>query len=68
MAISLDQTAIFTVIGLDVEYRGKTTTLSVWRPRFFTNDDGDEELEAEQTVVNQVCLLYGICPKHAHIR
>jgi hypothetical protein len=50
---------IHAVIGLDVEYRGKMATLSVWRPRFFINDDGDEELEAEQTVVDQVCLLTG---------
>jgi hypothetical protein len=58
---------IRVVIGLDVEYRGKTATLSVWRPRFSINEDGDEELEAEQTVVNQVCFTYGICSKHAHI-
>jgi hypothetical protein len=59
---------IRVVIGLDVEYRGKMATLSIWRPRFSINGDGDEELEAEQTVVNQVCLTYGIYPKHAHIR
>ena len=50
---------IQAVIGLDVEYRGKMATLSVWRPRFLINDDGEEELDAEQTVANQVCLLTG---------
>jgi hypothetical protein len=59
---------IRAVIGLDVEYRGKEATLSIWRPRFYINRDGDEELEAEQTVINQVCLTYGIYLKHAHIR
>jgi hypothetical protein len=47
---------IHVVIGLDVEYRGKMATLSIWRPRFSINEDGGEELEAEQTVVNQVCF------------
>jgi hypothetical protein len=47
---------IRVVIGLDVEYKCKMATLSVWRPRFSINEDGDEELEAEQTVVNQVCF------------
>jgi hypothetical protein len=50
---------IRVVIGLDVEYRGKMATMSVWRPRFSINGDGDEELEAEETVVNQVWLLTG---------
>jgi hypothetical protein len=50
---------IRAVIGLDIEYRGKMATLSVWRPRFSINEDGEEELEAEQTVVNQVCLVIG---------
>jgi hypothetical protein len=50
---------ICAVIGLDVEYRGKTATLSIWRPRIFINDDGSEELQAEQTVINQVCLIIG---------
>jgi hypothetical protein len=59
---------IRVVIRLDVEYRGKMATLSIWRPRFSINGDGDKELEAEQTVINQVCLTYGIYLKYAHIR
>jgi hypothetical protein len=50
---------VCAVIGLDVEYRGKMATLSVWRPRILINDDGSEELQAEQTVINQVCLIIG---------
>jgi hypothetical protein len=33
---------------------GKTAVLSIWRPRFSVNDAGAEELEAEQTITNQV--------------
>jgi hypothetical protein len=50
---------IRAVIGLDIEYRGKMATLSVWRPRFSINKDGEEELEAKQTVINQVCSVIG---------
>jgi hypothetical protein len=48
--------SIRVVIGLDIEYLGKAAlaTLSVWQPRYFTNDDGEEKLQAEQTVINQV--------------
>jgi hypothetical protein len=48
---------IRVVIGLDIEYLGKTATLSIWRPRFLVDDDGEEELRAEQTVINQVYLF-----------
>jgi hypothetical protein len=51
---------ICAVIGLDIEYRGKMATLSVWRPRFSINEDGEEELEDEQTVINQACLVIGL--------
>lgn len=42
------------VVGLDIEYSGKEATLSIWRPQFLVNDAGEEELQAEQTVINQV--------------
>ena len=51
---------ICAVIGLDIEYRGKMATLSIWRPRFSINEDGEEELEDEQTVINQACLVIGL--------
>jgi hypothetical protein len=34
-------------------------TLSVWRPRILVNNDGSKELQAEQTVINQVCRVIG---------
>jgi hypothetical protein len=40
---------IRVVIGLEVDYKGKMATISVWRPRIQTSDTG-EELVAEQTV------------------
>lgn len=43
------------VVGLDVEYRGsKKATLSVWQPEIITNEGGEKELVAVQTVVDQV--------------
>ena len=50
---------IRAVVGLDIEYRGKMATLSVWQPRILINDDGSAELQAEQTVTDQVCLIIG---------
>jgi hypothetical protein len=44
---------IRVVIGLDIEYSGKMATFSIWRPQLLTNS-GAEELQAEQTVANQV--------------
>jgi hypothetical protein len=41
-----------------VEYRGsKKATLSVWRPRIVSNDVGEEELVAMQTVADQVHFI-----------
>jgi hypothetical protein len=57
---------IRVVIGLDINYRGKMATLSVWRPRILTNDDGDKVLLAEQTVADQVCLLMGLSYTCSH--
>src|SRR5437660_1593060 len=49
------------ILGLSSRFltlrRGRT--YRTWRPRFSINEDGASELEAEQTVVNQVCLLTG---------
>lgn len=49
---------ICVVIGLDIEYhRSKRATVSAWRPRVVLNEAGEAELVAEQTVVDQVCVL-----------
>ena len=42
------------VVGVDLDYRGKMATLSIWRPRIEINDAGEEELIAHQTVSDQV--------------
>jgi hypothetical protein len=38
---------IRVVIGLDINYRRKMATLSIWGPRIVSNDNEDEELVAE---------------------
>jgi len=48
---------IRVVIGIDVDYKDKSATLSKWQPRFQVNDAGEEELVAHQTLSDQVCLL-----------
>ncbi|ELR06578.1 hypothetical protein VC83_06264 [Pseudogymnoascus destructans] len=46
---------IRAVVGLDIEYSAnKEATLSVWRPNIETNDAGEKELVAQQTITNQV--------------
>jgi hypothetical protein len=51
---------IRVVIGLDVEYsNSKKATLSVWRPSIVKNKDGEPELVAKQTVIDQVCADRG---------
>lgn len=48
---------IRVVVGIDVEYRGKMATLSIWRPQIEINDVGEEELVAHQTLKDQVFSL-----------
>ncbi|KAA6408690.1 MAG: hypothetical protein FRX48_07772 [Lasallia pustulata] len=42
------------VVGLNIEYRAKHATLSIWRPRVWITDAGMEELSVEQTVIDHV--------------
>ncbi|TVY90308.1 hypothetical protein LAWI1_G003603 [Lachnellula willkommii] len=45
---------IRAVVGLDIEYKAsKKATLSVWRPSIVTNEAGEKELVAAQTVSNE---------------
>jgi hypothetical protein len=46
---------IRVVVGIDVDYKDKSATLSIWRPRVQANKVGEEELVAHQTLLNQVC-------------
>jgi len=59
---------IRAVVGVDVDYTGKRATLLIWRPRFRTNDAGEEELDAYQTLADQVCsLIIGLLSMHSRI-
>ncbi|SLM38646.1 hypothetical protein LPUS_08928 [Lasallia pustulata] len=46
--------SIRVVVGLNIEYRAKHATLSIWRPRVRITDAGMEELSVEQTVIDHV--------------
>jgi len=44
---------IRAVVGLDLDYRGKMATLSIWRPRTEVNAAGEKELVVHQTLSDQ---------------
>lgn len=45
--------SIKVVIRLDIKYRGRNKgTLSIWRPRIITGDNGETELVVEKTVLD----------------
>lgn len=46
--------SIRVVIGLDIDYKTKKGTISMWRPGHVKNKDGELELEATQTLAQQV--------------
>jgi hypothetical protein len=46
--------SVRVVIGLDIDYKTKNGTISVWRPGYVKNEQGQLELEATQTLYNQV--------------
>jgi len=48
---------IRVVVGIDVDYRGKMATLSIWRPQIEINDAGEEELVVHQALKDQVFSL-----------
>jgi hypothetical protein len=48
---------IRAVVGVDVDYRGKMATLSIWRPQIEINDAGEEESVAFRTLIDQVFSL-----------
>ena len=47
--------SIRVLVGLDIEYNGRSATLSVWRPQFVI-DAGQTVLQVEQTVIDEVCF------------
>ncbi|KAG9250639.1 uncharacterized protein F5Z01DRAFT_629048 [Emericellopsis atlantica] len=53
--ILLSNGDINAVIGIDINYGGKVSTVSVWRP-LYTREGHDEYLEAEQRVAYKVRL------------
>ncbi|KAI9781052.1 MAG: hypothetical protein M1839_006327 [Geoglossum umbratile] len=47
--------SVSVVVGLDVGYKaGKEATLSVWRPKFWTDEAGELHLAVETTISNQL--------------
>lgn len=58
---------IRVVVGLSIDYNTKKGTISVWRPNYFTNEQGQLVLEAAETLTAQVCSLTIIhIMLHAH--
>lgn len=45
---------IRVVVGLDIDYETKKGTISIWRPEYVTNEQGQLDLEAAQTVEDQI--------------
>ena len=46
--------SVRVVVGLDIDYKTKKGTISMWRPGYVKNEQGQLELEATQTLYNQV--------------
>lgn len=46
--------SVRVVVGLDIDYKTKKGTISMWRPGYVNNKQGQLELEATQTLHNQV--------------
>lgn len=46
--------SIRVVVGLYIDYKTKKGTISMWRPCYVKNEQGQLELEATQTLCNQV--------------
>ena len=60
--------SVRVVVGLGIDYKTKKGTISIWRPNYVTNDQGQLELEAAETLSAQVyTLLALITMLHAHI-
>lgn len=46
--------SVRVVVGLDIDYKTNKGTISMWHPRYVENEQGQLELEATQTVYNEV--------------
>jgi len=46
--------SVCVVVGLDIDYKTKKGTISMWCPGYVKNEQGQLELEATQTLYNQV--------------
>lgn len=49
---------IRVVVGLDLDYKTKKATVSMWRPEYVTNQQDKVELVAAQTVDHQVSTMH----------
>jgi len=48
---------IRVVVGLDLDYKTKKATVSMWRPKYVTTQQGEVDLMAAQTVDRQVSTV-----------
>jgi hypothetical protein len=46
------------VVGLDLDYKTKKATVSIWRPQYVTTQQGEVDLVAAQTVDHQVSTVH----------
>ena len=59
--------------GIDIDYKDKSATLSMWRSRLHVNSAGEEELVAHQTLSNQVysrsfCLVFASLSRNSALQ
>jgi hypothetical protein len=58
---------IRVVVGIDLDYRGKRATISIWRPRIETDATGEEELVTHQTLSDEVLSVTFDCYMYSHL-
>lgn len=52
---------IKAVVGIDINYKGKESTVSLWRPRYTSPEDGTvEDLGLEDVMSYEVCTVYAV--------
>ncbi len=56
---------IRAVVGIDIDYKDKSATLSIWQPELQENGTGEEELITHQILSNQVCSQW-FCLIHTY--
>ncbi len=49
--------SIRAVVGLNIDYKMKRGTVSMWRPKYTKNEQGEIEVEAAEIIKDQVYLM-----------